>query len=515
MAVLAFSMNANAQQSSREEQSIEQFETQLDRAVKSVCHGYVIDSLPEFMSGVQNWLNENTPFCQTVRTLPDDQSAYELLKKEKPEVDYTKDPNYKVKYLFGYNEDLYRNSDCDDWMCEHIRNQVFKQGHPISLIDYKKVEQHCEERYECIESWFKSWPRALPQNNSTPSKTVVSLDDLLGNGPATATDGTTIPPSTHQSGLTLDDMLDQSPSSATSSDSTNQTISSDITLDNVYSGREKLAMNDALSKVNSYNRGLSSKCNCSLKNSGCYSLPSKALLNSASEIEQQRYGLCAQWQQLTAQQPGNAEQAETLSGQLAKLKDGVSRLDQKMNGMVSNWKKERQRLIAQQKQQQKERNDSGWLAGMAMIALQAGAATNGIISAEQAAQNAVTVAKSVQGGENWASAMTNTLSSTVPSYKGSPQNSGSQGSNTGGNSISCYNAGQSICIDYTVYDQNQFNQIKRQCQVGNNRIVSSCEVEASKRCTHSSSTARSVTYSYMSSPEDVKQSCLSSGGSYN
>ena len=55
-----------------QEPTLDEFETQLDGVIRSACHGYMVDALPEMLSGARDWLNENSPFCQTVRTLPDD-----------------------------------------------------------------------------------------------------------------------------------------------------------------------------------------------------------------------------------------------------------------------------------------------------------------------------------------------------------------------------------------------------------------------------------------------------------
>lgn len=194
-------LTALLSQSALAELSTDAFEEQLDVTIRSVCHGYMVDALPDFLSDARDWLNENSPFCQTIRTLPDSQSAYGELKRQNPGTDYSQDPNYRIKYLSGYNEELYRQADCDDWMCEHVRNQAYSDGHPVSLSDYRKVEQYCEKQYGCIESWFKTWPRPLPEPRTQESG--LSLDSLMAGEVPSSPQAQTQQPA----GLTLDALL--------------------------------------------------------------------------------------------------------------------------------------------------------------------------------------------------------------------------------------------------------------------------------------------------------------------
>lgn len=182
------------------DQSLETFETQLDKAIRSACHGHMLEALPDILGDIRSWVNENSPFCQTVRTLQEEQSALKLLESRNKDLDVPA-THARIKSIFSYNEDLYRHSDCNDWMCEHIRQQAYRQGNPVSLEDYQKVARHCEERYECIEHWFSDWPKPLPSSKQEG----LSLDSLLDTSePDTRPD---TPQPSAQASLSLDSLM--------------------------------------------------------------------------------------------------------------------------------------------------------------------------------------------------------------------------------------------------------------------------------------------------------------------
>ncbi|MCB1704166.1 MAG: hypothetical protein KDI17_04840 [Halioglobus sp.] len=433
--------------------SVEAFETQLDFTIRSACHGNMLDAIPDFLSDARDWLNENSPFCQTVRTLARDESAYALLKIQQPSADYSRDPQYKIKYLAGYNEDLYRHSDCGDWMCEHVRDQAYDKGNPVSLTAYRQVEQYCEGDYGCIESWFQSWPRALPKPKALPktetADTGMSLDSLMDSSPpATHTTGT----AEHApAGLSLDTLLDDSDTATTASADTataaqpgatalsldtmlatdphRQPMSADVSLDNVLAGREQLALQKSLDSIRNFNSRLAGDCDCSVQDSGCYQLPDRSLLDTANAIEQERYHACGLWQQVALLTPTTTDGAAQMISQLTDIENTVAALDNEMERTVDAWEEQRRRLVAQQQREARERSESAYLAGMASILVQATAVANGSLSVEQAAQNAVNVSNDVESGRSWGSAMATNIVSSVPDRAG--PNSARAGSTAG------------------------------------------------------------------------------------
>ncbi|TCK03495.1 hypothetical protein [Marinobacterium mangrovicola] len=417
----------------RAELSTEAFEKQLDLSIRSACHGYMVDALPDFLSDARDWLNESSPFCQTVRTLGQNRSAYAELKRQNSSLDYRQDPEYRIKYLSGYNADLYRHSDCNDWMCEQVRNRAYSAGHPISLSDYKQVEQYCGGRYGCIESWFKSWPRALPQ--AKPQNNGMSLDQLMAGGGTSGTANNSQPAT---GGLSLDSMLgtpetSAQPAAQPSAGSLDASLaleqpakraqdatSGSVSLDSVFEGREQMAMEELSVDLNYFNDQMQKACTCSLGNSGCYQLPAESLLAKANETEQQRYAACTEWQQARQEQPANSDLLNNLLTRVVHLNERVDDLDEGMEKRIAAWQEERRQMIAQQQQEAEDRSNSAFFAGVATVLLQTGAVANGSLSAEQAAQNAFNVTQSIENGEDWASSMGSALTSSIPQYS-SPQ----------------------------------------------------------------------------------------------
>ncbi|WP_139203197.1 hypothetical protein [Amphritea atlantica] len=503
--------------SSRAEPSNEAFEKQLDFTIRSACHGYMVDALPNFLSGVRSWLNASSPFCQTVRTLPDDQSAYAELKRENPSVDYRNDPEYKIT-VGGYNADRDRFNDCNDWMCEHIRKQVYHKGHPISLADYNKVEQHCKGpgEYNCIEHWFKSWPRPLPPLKTQQADTGMSLDAMMATESPLSEKAQQAP--VNPSNLSLDSMLAEDQPAATTTPQPSQayTKGPDTSLDNIYAAREQLALDDSMKSIRGYNERMKNRCKCSLNNTGCYQLPDESLLDRANKQEQQRYQACMQWQEQRSIQPASSQAADQQLKMLASLEKQINTNDEEITDAINDWKRQRREQIAQQQQEASDRSSTGYLAGMASILLQAGAVANGNISVEQASQNAVQIANSVESGESWGSAMGNTLTSSITNLprSGSGTGTGTSSADAIGNfSFSCYTQGVFICTNYTLHSKQRFEQFKQQCQQAGSRIVSSCDSNAPS-CTQSSSTGQQTTYDYTSGSDDLKQKCQANGGSF-
>lgn len=154
------------------QQTDAEFETRLDGVIRSACHGYMIDALPDLLSSARDWLDENSPFCREVRSLPEEQPLAPTIEA----YDALDDRSISAlrRYMSADNEIVV---ECGDWMCQHVRIEARDAGHPVGQAAYRRVAAYCDENYECIERWFDSWPRSLPApQESTPSQTPMSLE---------------------------------------------------------------------------------------------------------------------------------------------------------------------------------------------------------------------------------------------------------------------------------------------------------------------------------------------------
>lgn len=511
-------------------ETVDEFETQLDRTIRSACHGFMVDALPDFLSSMRSWVNENTPFCQTVRTLPESESVVPLFEKQRQQQSTisTAEFNSDVRRYYGRNDAVY--VECNDWMCQHIRQQLKHDGKPISLADYQQVEAYCEQRYECIESWFQTWPRPLPELSNTSTVTL-SLDALLGSSPQQEIETSTDTPS----GLTFDDMMgvttpkatpnndvlvENEPTSVTSLDDKLNTASSsaDTSLDNVFSGREEIALNQAMSHVNQFHQRLQSTCQCSVLSEGCYQLPAESLLNTAHEIEEKRYGYCTNWAGLEGFQPETSEQAETIATHLAKIEKEVKQLDNDMEQAIAGWHRKQERILAQQRQEQEDRENAAYFSGLASVLLQSGAAVNGLITPEQAAQNSVNVYNSISSGDSVASAFGSSISSINSSARSVPSSSGRSSSvSTGGTvSFACQKTGDHVCREYSVSNA-KADQFKQQCQNSGFSVLPSCN-RSQPNCRFSTAGSTQTTYynNPMASEIPVlRENCIAGGGQFS
>ncbi len=503
-----------------QEPTLDEFETQLDGVIRSACHGYMVDALPEMLSGARDWLNENSPFCQTVRTLPDDAPLAPVV-QEYQVLDLDAEAVSGLRRYVGRNDDIHL--ECQDWMCEHVRVQVREDGHPISLADYQKVERFCEERYECIESWFKIWPRALPTNTVS-----LSLDALLGAQEPPLKDAAAAP----ASGMSLDALMGHSeaplPSApaaaALPASGADVAASKDVTLDNVFAARDEIALKAALDVMQRRYLEADKACACSLEGTGCYSLPNQSLLDFASEVESARNRLCVDWynEDMMVGMPGTAQAAQARTQAHAGILAALRGQDQRIEVAISDWEREQQRVLAQQQREQESRSNAGWLAGLAAVASGSVLAQQGLISPEQAANTAANVARRVEGGESVASALGSGVQqqfqSSMPS-SGSGSGSGSSSSGGGNDSgtfgFSCYDPRAFICVDYSINSRSRFEAFRAQCSQGGNQIVSGGCDRSGPSCSMQSAVGKQTTFSPMSQRDDVKQACLANGGQFS
>ena len=490
---------------------IEQFETQLDFTIRSSCHGNMVDAIPDFLSEARDWLNDNTPFCQTVRTLPEKESAAVLLQQElrqKKGANYEikRDPKFVSRMQQYYKQQQQLDFECRDWMCQHVRTRVAGDGNPISLEDYKKVAAHCGESYGCIESWFERWPRALPSN-----KVQLSLDSLLETQQ-------TIDPelsSTASAGLSLDSLMaepqglvDEAPKNAKNSGSADSTL----TLNDVFEGREQAALGSSLKGLNQVSNQMRQSCDCSLKNSGCFTVPSEDLLSSANKIEGSRYQLCQQWQQKVAEEPDNVDATEALAGWIKKQQRKLTDYDKQVDQSKAQWRQQQRELEAQSKRAQQQRADSSFMASMSSILAQSGAVANGSLTAEQAARNAVNLAKKIEGnGKVFKRQREESIKTSVPGFLGG--NGGGLNS-TSVTQFACYDARQRICVDYNINNSTRAQQMKRQCGLGDNQLLDSCDRQGAS-CTEINSVGNQTVFSYDTAVSTVRQICAAKNGVFN
>lgn len=83
--------------------------------------------------------------------------------------------------------------------------------------------------------------------------------------------------------------------------------------------------------------------------------------------------------------------------------------------------------------------------------------------------------------------------------------------------FSCYDPGNFICVDYTLFSRTKSEQFKAQCSQGRNKRIASCDSSTRQAvCHHKSDVGDTDTrdYLYGSEPEEVKQACLSTGGQF-
>ncbi len=173
------------------------FERKVDATLRSACHGYLIDMLPEGLADLRSWLYESSPACTEVARLERDEplrKVFERLPMSRKDVAriYDRDawtlPNGAG--AVAANIDI----ACEmEFMCLKIRRRLARTADPVSQVGYDLVAQSCADEpspYFCIENWFSHWPRSLPTLDaptaavSAPtSDSTTTSDSHAGQGP--------------------------------------------------------------------------------------------------------------------------------------------------------------------------------------------------------------------------------------------------------------------------------------------------------------------------------------------
>lgn len=505
---------------SSESDELDAFEAQLDRTIRSACHGYMLDAMPDVLAPMRDWLNATSPFCQTVRTLPSAESAVPRFMAEQATHPSTalpaKELGLRLRRFYGRNDPI--QLECKDWMCQHVRTEVRQKGHPISLVDYQRVAQHCEGRYECIEGWFQTWPRALPvvppdaaasaTGHPAPvPATGLSLDGLMGAVPATevgpgasgALPGLDAPPpvDARAAGVRLDDVM---------------------------VGRAQRNLDKARERIAGQQRALADACGCSIAQNACYEVSASGLASRVKEQEAARAEVCGRWSAMRDVVPRDAGEAASQAAALGKISKQVAALDDDMDSEVARWNRRQRERAAAQARAERERQDQAYMAGVLSLLAQTGGVVSGQLSSQQAAERAVAVARGVERGDSWSGAMARELAPSGGGDKGGhasgartngtpPSGGGSVGA---GGSFACEQSGAQVCREYVLNQASQVQRFQQQCRQSGYAVLASCD-HRQPRCSFRNGDGEQITYYRDPRPDELstlRANCEAGGGRF-
>lgn len=159
-------------------QSTAKFEAALDITIQSACHSYATDKLRDNVSWLKSLIYENSPFCDQIKATPDAQDINDAMQQEfEKRADSGTPIDFSKKQERGMNITI----DCrSEYMCMETRMKFLDSQNPVDQKSYRHVSAYCQERYGCIEAFFRDWPTPLPALKPAEASPEVTFASILG-----------------------------------------------------------------------------------------------------------------------------------------------------------------------------------------------------------------------------------------------------------------------------------------------------------------------------------------------
>lgn len=310
-------------------QDIPAFEGEVDRTIRSACHGFMVDALPDAVSWLREAIYEGSPFCRRVLNAGDQeafgdavQDAYARLGPGDVRLDLTQ----------KRDRDLNVTIECDsEYMCMETRLEFQDTDTPVSQQDYDVVSAYCDGRYGCIQAYFENWPAPLPtprpidQAEMTRFSEVISPAALASLSTAPEAPPTPAPdsPAAAQPGVAAGPATQEEPPSLASEPAQAAALQPD-------SGPPEAGADpDRAQRLDALNASLLRACQCSLSGQPCFDNPYGPVRSQIETVEDQRLRQCMAWDSLTAESDGAASQASDVADRLETIQSAVASADER------------------------------------------------------------------------------------------------------------------------------------------------------------------------------------------
>ena len=158
-------------------QDINAFEHDLDQTIRSACHSFMVDALPDAISWLRTEIYENSPFCLRVEGAGDEEALGAAVRDTFSRLG---PGDVRLDLSQKQDRDLNVTIECDsDYMCMETRLAFQETDTPVSQSDYRVIEAYCDERYGCIQAYFENWPAPLPTPMPIADAEMIRFDDVL------------------------------------------------------------------------------------------------------------------------------------------------------------------------------------------------------------------------------------------------------------------------------------------------------------------------------------------------
>lgn len=544
--VAAFCMPLHA-----EPLSMEELEKMRDNTIRSACHGYAIDMLPEFLSSLKAWLYEGSPFCRDLLSEGDVADFGGTL--ERHDIVFTEADSARIQQLYEAWRfaDIDTNMACQyEYMCMHVRQTREDSKNPVSQKQYDHVAEYCQDdpsQYSCIQEWFQNnWDGKDVPTLPRIETAGLSFDDLMGNPSSREASTNTVEAGT----VTFDALMgsggrangkpgsksfpefdDQMRSPPVSADE-HAAYAPDLGFDNIHAGRRRVSLDKANAALEGKSQTIASQCRCA-RNGDCFKVSeylfdqlNEAISSSKASYEQQKRGVCNKWAEILRGRI--RDDIDVINGYLANadvtLKN-LATLDHNYVEVVKvldEKQKEVQLAIQQQEEEQRRREESAFAAavGTLVVGAAVGSSLDIPIDADALANAAMEVHNTVASGGTFGEAMLKGTQGLIEMVEVSTPETvnqtglpsldlaASDGFALGGDlRLVCKTS--AACAEYTFNSAKERQRAASQCA---NVVSGACP--AGPACEHVSGVANVITYTYNRSSDHVKSTCESSGGRF-
>ncbi|MCR9220497.1 MAG: hypothetical protein NXI21_09745 [Alphaproteobacteria bacterium] len=310
-------------------QDIPEFEGEVDRTIRSACHGFMVDALPDAVSWLRDAIYEGSPFCRRVLGAGDleafgdaVQDAYAQLGPGDVRLDLTQERD----------RDLNVTIECDsEYMCMEMRLKLQETETPISQQDYDVVSAYCDGRYGCIQAYFENWPAPLPTpmpieraemtrfSQVIPPAALASLSTIPEAAPTPAPES---PAAAEPGGAARPVQQEDPPALASEPAQAASALPASAQ-------PEPGADAARAQRIKALNTSLRRSCQCSLSGQPCFDNPYGPVRSQIQAVEDQRLRQCRAWDRLAAESGGVASHASDAVDRLESIQSAVTSADER------------------------------------------------------------------------------------------------------------------------------------------------------------------------------------------
>jgi hypothetical protein len=287
-------------------QDTAEFEGEVDRAIRSACHGFMVDALPDAVSWLRDAIYENSPFCRRIQGAADQEAFGEAVQDAFADLG---PDDVRLDLSQERDRDLNVTIECDsEYMCMETRLAFQETDTPVSQRDYDTVGAYCDGRYGCIQAYFRNWPAPLPTPMPIARAEMTRFGHVIP------------PPAPPAAPAAPEQVVEQAAEPAP-----------EPSVAALPEPAEPASDSGLADRIAALNASLTRSCRCSLSGAPCFDNPYGPVRSHIQAVEDQRRRQCIAWDTTTSD--GVAPDVET-ADRLAGIQSAVADADARGAGII-------------------------------------------------------------------------------------------------------------------------------------------------------------------------------------